>query len=734
LNETINIKLKVVREIRYFDNTSYGIYACTTEETDKVKFNRYNNFTITGTTARLTPNTEYEAELIEREHPTYGHGYDIKLIKQKIPTTASEQRAFLSMLMTERQLNSLYEAYPNDDIVQLFREGKIDYNKVKYFGEKTYHQIRDRILENLDVQIALTRLGKYDISYNMIMKMVRHYGSAELLIQKIEENPYILAFEVSGIGFKKADAIAYNMGENEDSSFEYRKDNPNRIHAGIVYTLEENQFNGHTYMDKDELLQNSSALLEVSEEKIEKQLKNLNDVVITGDCVVLRNTFIAEKYVANRLKQILRDSKPLDFNVEEFIQAQEEKHGIKLTEQQKSFFYNIQQYGVNYLIGYAGCGKSMLQKLLIELLEEMNISYRLLAPTGKAAKVLAKYTQRDASTIHRAIGFKADAPIEERFIIVDESSMMGIKLCFSLLRNLVHPEVRVLFVGDDFQLPSVTEGAFLYDSIQSGVFPITKLDIVFRQSEGGILDIATKMRRQQKFVESSFIGVKEFGDNCVLYSAPKEKMIDGYVYCYNKLLERFHPDDIMVLSPSKNGDLGTFAINAKIQSIVNPPSPDKKEYQYGANTIFREHDNIINIRNTYQILSENEEYIDIVNGDTGKIEQIIDYSKEILIDYDFDKVRIKFTDLENILHNYCITIHKSQGSSAKAVLIVIDPSKKFFINANLLYTGFTRPEDYLIILGSADVINYAMRKIESVSRNTLLQEFLLTEESETDGK
>ena len=371
-------------------------------------------------------------------------------------------------------------------------------------------------------------------------------------------------------------------------------------------------------------------------------------------------------------------------------------------------------------------------RFLIKLCDQLDLTYKILAPTGKAAKVISGYTNREAYTIHRAIGIRGDAeeniPITEDFVIVDEASMLDIKLAAKLLSRLENENVRILFVGDSFQIPSVGAGCFLHDCMESQVLPMTKLDIVFRQKEGGILDVATNIRLKKKFVENDFFGIKKIGNDCILASVPQEKMEGGYKYFYKELLKEYSPEQIMVLSPTKKGKLGTEAINKHIQEQVNPSDGKKKEIVIGKNkdVIFREGDYVINTKNTYGIFNIDEMETDIVNGDTGTIVKIDDFNKEVIVDFEFDIVPIPFSQLDQLQHSWSITKHKSQGSGVDAVIVIADKSHKFQLNANLLYTAVTRAKKALVILTQAETLNYAMKKIANLQRNTFLKDMLRT--------
>lgn len=379
------------------------------------------------------------------------------------------------------------------------------------------------------------------------------------------------------------------------------------------------------------------------------------------------------------------------------------------------------------------CGKSFLQKMVLQIANMLGMSVKLLAPTGKASKVLEEYTGFEAFTIHRAVGWmggeEPNAYLQEEIIIVDESSMADIQIVSILLEALKNPNVRVFFVGDDFQIPSVGAGNFLYDCRVSGVFPVTRLTQVFRQAEGGALDVITKVRTKEYFIDNNFFGKIEFGTDCIIHSVQQKYMEDGYKFYYKDALKQgYSPEDIVILTPTKKGVLGTVAINKVIQSLVNPASKDKKEVSYGLDTIFRQGDQVINIKNTYRVFDIDDQEqvrpLTVVNGDVGVIYDIDTENQVVIVDYGFAKIAVLFGGLDNIIHRYAMTTHKSQGSGFKFVIVIADKAHKWQLNANLLYTALTRMKEQLRVICQADVINSAMKKNVSLERNTFLEDFL----------
>lgn len=350
----------------------------------------------------------------------------------------------------------------------------------------------------------------------------------------------------------------------------------------------------------------------------------------------------------------------------------------------------------------------------------------------KASKVMSNYTGKKAMTIHRKIGVydndeEANGAITEDIIIVDESSMCDIFILDKLFKSIVNHNAKILFVGDDFQLPSVGVGNFLYDCLNSGCVTIAQLVKVFRQADGGILNVATDVREGKKFLNDSDEGRMQFGKDCVFHLVESQFIRDGYMHYYSKLLEKYSPDDIVILTPTNKGKLGTAEINKEIQKLVNPTSALKKEKTFGRDypITFRVGDSVMNTVNTYNVDTISGGKADIFNGDNGKVVDIDDEAKAVIVDYEGIIVKMKYeTILTSLLHSWCMTIHKSQGSQFKVVLVIVDKSAKFQLNANLLYTGLSRAKDYLLVLGQSSTINYAINKFANMERRSFTQELL----------
>lgn len=733
------IETTLVPEKLIYVNGDFRIYACSTED-PQIELNQYGNATVKGTVQRLDIGIEYKASIeVAERHPKYGVSYNCISIYQDVPETVEGQRDFFLTLMTDNQVKALYEAYGDVDIIEMIKNNTFDHSKVKGFGPYTYERIKERVLEALEFKEMLSKFGKFGITYETLVKLADEYGSKEIAIQKLEADPYCLCV-LDRWGFKRADVVARKMG--------FVHDHPFRIRSGIKYALEENQMSGHTYMYREDLLRTACDILELTEDIVNSEIEQTEGLKILDDKIALQKTYNAEHFIAKRLKEMLKDNSQLEFDPDEFIGRMEEKYGFKLSDQQREFFHKIKKSRVNLLVGYAGTGKSQVQKFLKELLDELKLRYVFLSPSAKAARVTTSYTGIKAKTIHKAIGYGKNKSermlisIEEDFIIVDEASMMDIFIGNMLLQKIINPKARILFVGDGFQLPSIQSGNFLHDAVESGEIPTTKLDIVFRQSEGGILDIATMIRRGEQFVPDSFGGKKVFGNNFVLHCVNSAEIEKGYKYYYNSYLKSYDPTNIMVLSPTKKGQIGTVEINKYIQSEVNPEEDGRLEHKYGEVCTFRVGDYVINTKNMYDVLNYDDKGTELVNGDSGVILDIVtgkDGKRKdedgnlpereqngIVVDYDNDVIRMDFSEVSQLLHGWAITTHRSQGSAADAVLAIADKAHKFQLSANLIYTAITRSKERCVLLTQAETLNYAIRKVENMRRCTFMEMLLRT--------
>lgn len=729
---TIEVRITPTRELFYNEDNAFGIYGCDVNPDDlgKVDINQYNNISIKGVTPRLNMKEEYIVVLSEDSGSSYKGSYIVENIKRERPATIAEQRKFLESILTPNQVDNIYKVYKDsDDVVGMIEKNEFDYKKVSGLGDKTFEKLQNKVLENIDMSEVLTFLSKYGIKYNMISKLVKEYKNPTIVIQKIEENPYLLT-EIKGIGFKKADEIAKAVG--------YSMTSRHRITSCLRYVIGQENMNGHSWVGYKMLFNSAIELLNIEKSLIDDVINNSpKGIMNVDDRYTTEQVYYAEKDISIRMTQLKTQSKRL-FDTDElnsFLDSYCEENNVELEENQRQFFHDWNENSILMLIGGGGMGKSWLQRILLKLIDKKNLRTALLAPTGKASKVMTNYTGRQASTIHRKAGVfdseeEGTAQITEDVIIIDESSMCDVFILQKFFKALVNNNARVLFVGDDFQLPSVGVGNFLYDIINSTCIKVSQLKKVFRQADGGILNVATDVREGRKFLNDTDDGRKVFGKDCVFWLTDSTYIKDGVISNYKKVLAggKYNQEDIAILSPTNKGRLGTVELNKEIQKIANPASSTKKEKTIGHKdfpTTFRVGDAVMNVVNTYGIETVGGGEADIFNGDTGKIIDIDEDNKVFIVDIDDILVKMKFnTILTNLVHSWVTTIHKSQGSQYKVVILIVDKSMTYQLNANLLYTGLSRATEVMLVLGQARTINQSMSKFANMNRRSFMQELL----------
>lgn len=737
--EEIKIKVKVTRKLFYDSDNFRGIYAVVVDSDyiEDVTLNDYGNITIKGYMPKLNIGRKYTIVVEEDTKSSYKGSYNLVQIEQSTPETTEEQRNFLNTILTENQVNNIFSFYNNgENVVELIKDNKFNFDKIKGIGEYTYKVIREKVLTNLEASKALSYFSKFGIKYNMVMKLVKDYGSSDMAISVVKENPYRLT-EMKGVGFIKADNIARKMGFDMKS--------PHRIHSCVVYILNENRRNGDTWMKEKEVVNKAVSLLGVPRgivaDIMEQKIKG---VVKVNDKYALQSLYDAELYIAESIKEMASNNSNklfTDNEIYNFLDKYESENNIKLEKEQRQFFIDWNNNNIHVLFGGGGTGKTFLLNILLKLLDTKHISSTLLAPTGRASKVMSSYTNRKAHTIHKRIGYKGKdhwdiVYLDENVVIVDETSMCDVALMDNFFKAILSKfKTKVLFLGDDFQLPSVGAGNFLHDLINNSLVTKTRLVKTFRQKDDGMLEINTNVRNNHKFLNHNDTGKIKFGSDCLFHLVNQEHIQPGYLYYYKQVLKKYKPNDIVILTPTRKGKLGTEYINNEIQKIVNPKSINKKEKSFKTkfkNVTFRVGDLVMNEVNTYDVeiynpyVDEQEiKTTDIFNGDTGVIEDIDFDNKQFIIEFDEDKIAIPFNSmLKNFVHSWAITNHKSQGSQFKVVISIIDKSATFQLNANLIYTSLSRAREFLIVLGQANTINKGMDKFENMERRSFLKHFL----------
>lgn len=722
-NEIIEFVAIIDKLVKSTEN--FKVYGVTPiEKTNNIKFNKYGNVSISGDIQELTLGLQYYIKGIENKW-----GYTVINIRRDKPTTKSETINFLKEVITKKQAEALLEVYPNI-LIKIINNDliDIDLSKIKGIGEKRFNTIKRKVIENFPLIDFIDEFSDYNITINTARKMYKNFTSIERMKEKMIADPYTTLCSINGIGFKKADSMILSVDKNKNLI-----NSKQRMLACINYCLNENEKNGHTWISLDDLIQNCNKLTSESMEWFLESLKS-EDIYVEGDTkrISKKKTYLLEKYIANKIIKMLKNNNRWLIDISKYKNISQ----FGLTDEQMNSLNNLCKYNVSLLVGNAGSGKSFTIETIIKMLDDNDKTYMLMTPTGKSAMVLSEYTNRDAGTIHRKLGYNpsqgwlynSENQLNVDVVIVDENGMTDVYLMVHLLEAIDETKTKILFVQDDAQLPSVSCGNCAYDLINSGIIPITKLTKIFRYGEGGLLQVATKIRNGEQYVDNSCEDIREFGskgDYCLI-PTDDDSMSDYVVNIYKKLLQQGNNClDIMVLSAKNVYENGANELNKIIQEAINPYSNDKKYVKYSDDKIFRVGDIVLQMKNNYKAITEFGEEETITNGDIGKIINI-DYNyiyvqyKRFVITYDVKE------DLDQIQLGYAMSIHKSQGSGVKNVILVTPRSHTWNLNRNLLYVAPTRAKERCFHLSLPSTINHGLRYSIELQRNTFLKDLLKT--------
>ena len=743
-----------------YDTPDFRIFALDVDSKKypDIKKNKYNNVTILGELHELTVGVTYEISAVE-QLGKYGMSYKVLNIKRDVPTTEEDMYLFLSEILTPNQAKVLYENYP--DIVQRVKENRlddIDFNKLKGIKEYTFGVIKRKIIENFCLADLVVEFQGF-LNLSMIKKIYAKYTSIEKLKEKLAQDPYKCLCGLAGVGFKTADGILLDMEKASKSNIEKGKKpiiefqsdlrtSPERCLSCLLYMLEENENNGHTKMNLADLRAEMMKLVPACANHFVTAVK-ADEIHYNKDTmdVALSRTYNLEHKIAQTILYVLHTKKDeWDCDIEKYRTV----NGSTLSDEQMGAVANVCKYPISILNGAGGTGKSFSTQAVINMLKDHHKTFRLFSPTGKAAKVLADYTKENATTIHRGLGYtpmgwgyNQEHKIMCDIVIIDEFSMVDIQLFKRVIDAVDFNTTKLLLIGDNAQLPSVSCGNLLHDFMETKLIPTTTLTKVFRYGEGGLMKVATDVRFCEPYLTSSMKSkMTTFGDNkdYTFVDLPSEVIPQNVVGLYKKLLEKgYSIDDIQVLTAKNVGDCGTIVLNNMIQKVANPNYGSEVFMKVGDTTYF-EGDLVIQKVNNYkaeldlQHLSEWEKDMYsasedvptafIANGETGIVREI--YKSYCIIEFDGVFVKYYRADMQMISLGYSITIHKSQGSSIKIVILCTPQSHIYMLNSNLLYVGLTRMKEGCYHLGALNSINQAVKKKANLTRHTHMQELLLT--------
>ena len=627
-----------------------------------------------------------------------------------------------------------------EDTFRIIEEEPERLAEVKGISERKAREISVQVEEKKDMRKAMIFLQKYGISTTLAVKIYQYYGNK--LYQVLEENPYQLADNIDGVGFKTADEIAFRIGIHADSDF--------RIRSGLFYVIQQAVGEGHIYLPQDVLVQRASQLLGVKLGDVEKYVMDLcinRKIVLKEENGEVRiyptHYYYLELNTAKMLHDLDIDCKMPEEMMEKRLKKVEEREKIKLDIMQHRAVIEAIKHGLLILTGGPGTGKTTTINTMIQFFESEGMDILLAAPTGRAAKRMTEATGYEAQTIHRLLevsgnpeeegninGFlkNRENPLEADVIIIDEMSMVDLSLMHALLSAVV-VGTRLILVGDVNQLPSVGAGSVLKDIIHSKCFPVVTLTRIFRQAgESDIVVNAHKINAGEVVVPDNkskdFFFLKRQDADIIIrvMIALIQQKLPGYVGAPQ--------NEIQVMTPTRKGLLGVERLNQILQRYLNPAEPNKDEEEIGGR-IFRVGDKVMQVKNNYQLEWEVQtKYgltVDsgqgIFNGDMGVISAISRYDETIEVEYDeHRKVKYPFEMAEELELAYAITVHKSQGSEYPAVIIPLLPGPRLLYTRNLLYTAVTRAKKCLTIVGSESVFQEMIQNESEQRRYTSLAE------------
>ena len=627
-----------------------------------------------------------------------------------------------------------------EDTFRIMEEEPERLAEIKGISKRKAQEIAVQVEEKRDMRKAMIFLQKYGISTALAVKIYEYYGSR--LYEVLQENPYQLADNISGVGFKTADEIASRIGIHKDSDF--------RIRSGLVYVLQQAAVEGHIYLPQEVLASRAEQILNVQLPEIEKYIMDLcidRKTVRKEENGQIRiypsHYYYLELNTARMLYDLDIDCEMPEEMMEQRLRKVEEREQLQLDPMQHRAVVESIRHGLLVLTGGPGTGKTTTINTMIRFFESEGMSILLAAPTGRAAKRMTEATGYDSQTIHRLLevngnpeeegsvsGFQRnrDNPLETDILIIDEMSMVDISLMHALLSAVV-PGTRLILVGDVNQLPSVGPGSVLKDIILSGRFPVVTLTRIFRQAgESDIVVNAHKINAGETVVLDN-----KSRDFFFLRRQEADVIIGVVIMLIQKKLPKYvgaPPSEIQVMTPTRKGLLGVERLNSILQRYLNPPDPGKEEKEINGR-VFRKGDKVMQIKNNYQIAWEVrtkygvavDQGMGVFNGDMGCITEVDLYGGTLEVEYDeHRKVTYPFESTDELELAYAITVHKSQGSEYPAVILPLLPGPRLLYNRNLLYTAVTRAKKCLTIVGSESVFQEMIRIKSEQNRYTSLAE------------
>lgn len=680
--------------------------------------------TVVGNLASVSPGETLRLRGAWVSHKKYGEQFQVESYESVAPATLTGIERYLGSGLIKGIgpvfARRLVQAFGLDTL-RIIEEEADRLREVDGIGPVRLDRIRRAWEEQREIRNVMLFLQGHGVSSTYAVKIYKTYGARAIAV--VRENPYRLAQDIYGIGFKTADRIAQNLGVPRDA--------PLRAQAGLLYVLNQLTEDGHVYFPRGRLLDEAHKILEIERPALEAALEALRqEARVVGEpaagdeAVYLKPLYVAEENVARRLADLSRAPRlhfPID--VERAIRWAEENNGLTLADRQREAIRRAVDARVLVITGGPGTGKTTILRCLIQILEKKHQRIVLCAPTGRAAKRMSEATGREAKTIHRLLewspgesAFKRDQhrPLEADLVIVDEASMIDVVLMNSLLRA-IPLQAGLILVGDADQLPSVGPGTVFRDIIASGCFPVIALNEIFRQAEASLIVVNAHRVNQGTFPLLPEEGAGRPADfRFVAEEDPERVQAQVVDLVATRLRDRFglSPDEVQVITPMHRGPMGAAQLNTALQAALNP----RGEEVVRGTRVFRVGDRVMQLRNNYDK--------DVYNGDIGRIVRLDREEQEVVLRLDEREVRYEFSDLDELALAYAVTVHKSQGCEYPAVVMPIHVHHYMMLQRNLLYTAISRAKRLLILVGTKKAVAIALKNAQAQGRYTALRERL----------
>jgi exodeoxyribonuclease V alpha subunit len=673
---------------------------------------RVEPVTITGNLAALNVGENVRAHGRWVTHKQFGRQFAVEKFDSVLPRTVVGIKKYLGSGL----IKGIGDKFA-DRIVEKFGERTLEVidqfsgklREVEGIGPERAKRIKEAWTAQKSVRDIMIFLQGHGIGSSHAAKIFRQYGENAIVV--VRENPYRLARDITGIGFRTADGIASKLGVPADS--------PHRLKAGVIHTLERATDEGHTCLPRQELIEAARELLEAEIAPIETAINDLaltGDVVVEDEWVYLTGLCRAEHGIATKIKELLAGKIELPaIDLDKALVWVQQQTGVELATAQQQAVRSALTSKLSVITGGPGVGKTTIVNSIVKILAAKKCRVLLAAPTGRAAKRMSEATGIPAQTIHRLLksepgGFAHNdrRPLEGDLLIIDETSMLDILLAYHLLKA-VPLSASVVFVGDVDQLPSVGPGNFLHDLIESAVVPVVWLTEIFRQAKDSFIITNAHRVNEGQLPE---LDAPNEGDFFFIEEDVPEKVVATIKTLCSERIPRKFGLDVQVLTPMHKGVCGSENLNRELQATLNPTGPSVQRY----GRTYRLRDRVMQVRNNYDK--------DVFNGDLGYIQRIDLVEQELIVNVDGREVHYDYSDLDELMPAYAISVHKSQGNEYPAVVMPVLTQHYVLLQRNLLYTAITRGKRLVILVGSKKALAIAIRNDKTTARYSRLREWL----------